>query len=291
MTGFAAGRGQGAGFDWTWDLRSVNGRGLDLRLRMPDWIDGLDAAVRAALKETAARGNITLNLRVSRNADLAAHALNHDALEGTLARIAEIRSRAEEKGLTLSPETALDILSVRGVADASGDENNDTAPLRDALLADLTGLLSEFSKSRQSEGAALAEILTGQIAQIADLVAQARALDPDRRAHAARAMTDAIARITADGLDQDRIAQELALLAVKSDITEELDRLEAHLIAARTLLAQGGAIGRKLDFLTQEFNREANTLCSKAGFAPLTAIGLDLKAVIDQIREQVQNLE
>ena len=293
MTGFASATGAGAGASWQWEMRGVNGKGLDLRLRLPDGIEGLEAQVRADLSRAVSRGNVTLNLKLTRDTGTGEGLrVNHAVLRAVLGALATVEQAAMETGVTLRQASAADVVSLRGVLEQGNDEA-DTAPLRAALLADLPGLIAAFNTMRAAEGAQLAALITGQLDRIAALVAEAQARLPERASTQARALEQGLARIMAqaDSVDPARLAQELALLAVKSDVTEELDRLTAHLTAARALLSEGGAVGRKLDFLTQEFLREANTLCSKAGDATLTRIGLDLKTVIDQMREQIQNVE
>jgi uncharacterized protein (TIGR00255 family) len=291
MTGYAARSGASLGHAWSWDLRSVNGRGLDLRLRLPDWIEGLDPAARAAVGRTATRGSITLSLRIARDGAAGADsAVDRAAVGRALAQVAAVQAMAAAAGVTLAPPTAAEVLSLRGAAEAGPDEA-ERAALLAALVADLDALAADFARSRAAEGAALARVLGGQIDRIAALADAAAAAAEARRPDAERALREALARVMADTLDPARLHAELALLAIKSDLTEEIDRLRAHVAAARALLADGTGVGRKLDFLTQEFMREANTLCSKAQSPALTAIGLDLKAVIDQMREQVQNVE
>jgi uncharacterized protein (TIGR00255 family) len=294
MTGFATRRGTGAGYSWSWDLRSVNGKGLDLRLRVPDWIDGLELAVRAELQKAATRGNVSLTLKVTQEdgRDDTAFRLNDGALHGALAALGRIEAAAMAEGVTLRQPTSADVLTLRGVIDASVVEM-DTPPLRQALLDDLPTLLQDFAAMRQSEGRALATVLTGQIDRIADLTENARQEVAARGQSQSATLREALDRVLAasDAVDETRLAQELALLAVRTDVTEELDRLSAHIAAARGHLADTQPVGRKLDFLMQEFMREANTLCSKAQSLTLTRIGLDLKLVIDQMREQVQNVE
>jgi uncharacterized protein (TIGR00255 family) len=294
MTGFAARRGAGLGYGWTWDLRSVNGKGLDLRLRLPDWIEGLELAVRAELQKALTRGNVSLTLKVSQDGgdDAAAFRLNPHQLSAALAALAEVEEAAMSAGLTLRQPTAADVLTLRGVLDQTQQEQ-DTAPLRAAILADLPELLADFAAMRAGEGAALAAVLTAQLDRITALTAEAQREAATRAETQAETLRDAMTRVlsTTDAVDEGRLAQELALLAVKTDVTEELDRLAAHVDAARAHVADPGPSGRKLDFLMQEFMREANTLCSKAQSLALTRIGLDLKTVIDQMREQVQNVE
>ncbi|WP_417603673.1 YicC/YloC family endoribonuclease [Primorskyibacter flagellatus] len=292
MTGFASGQGSAGRYRWTWEIRSVNARGLDLRLRVPDWIEGLETALRARLGKAVKRGNITLNLRLQADEGAAPQQLNADQLDATLTALAEVETRAMDRGITLAPATATGILALRGILDNSTTDT-DTAGLRDTLEADFIPVLKSFCAMREAEGEALQSILTAKIDQIKLLTGEAETLGEARRKDMAARMKTALSRAldNTDRADPDRVAQELALIAVKADVTEELDRLHAHVAAARDLLASDGPVGRRLDFLTQEFNREANTLSSKAQFQPLTRVGLDLKTVIDQMREQVQNVE
>lgn len=295
MTGFAAARGQGAGHSWAWDIRAVNGKGLDLRLRVPDWIDGLELALRGELSRALQRGNVSLSLKVARDglADGAeGMRVNTPALTSVLAALKQVEDAAMAAGVTLGQPTGADVLAVRGVLDTSSAEI-DTAPLRAAILADLPALLRDFNMMRAAEGAALHGVITAQLDRIATLAADATTEAQARRDAAATTLRDALTRVlaNAEGVDETRLAQELALIAVKNDVTEELDRLSAHVDAARLLLTEAAPVGRKFDFLMQEFMREANTLCSKSQALALTRIGLDLKTVIDQMREQVQNVE
>ena len=270
----------------------MNGKGLDLRLRVPDWIEGLEVGLRARLGKALSRGNVALSLRVQSEDGVGSMAVNALQLDSVLAAMAEIEMRAMEQGLSLAPANAADVLAVRGVFETDMEED-DTSALRAAILADFETVLASFVEMRETEGQALADILSGKMDDIARLTESAGKTAVARQADIAAALHTALARVleNSDSKDPDRIAQELALIAVKADVTEEIDRLRAHVTAARDLLAKGSPIGRKLDFLAQEFNREANTLCSKAQSSGLTAIGLDLKAVIDQMREQVQNVE
>ena len=292
MTGFASAQGELAPYRWVWDLRSVNAKGLDLRLRVPDWIEGLEAALRAQLAKSVIRGSVSLSLRVQRDEANAAASLNVDQLNAVLIAMAEVEAQAMERGLSLAPSKASDIVALRGVMDASAAPE-DTSALSAQLQADFAALVSAFVDMRRAEGQALEQVLQDQLTQIETLTVAAAERAEVRKADVAQTLRSNLARVldNSEGADPDRVAQELAILAVKSDVTEEIDRLHAHVGAARDLLGAGGSVGRKLDFLMQEFNREANTLCSKAQSSDLTKIGLDLKAVIDQMREQVQNVE
>ena len=294
MTGFAAAKGQGAGHAWAWDIRSVNGKGLDLRLRVPDWIDGLEAALRTELGRALQRGNVSLTLKLLRDGAQGEDGLrvNPGVLADVLGALATIEDAAMSRGVTLGQPTSADVLAFRGVLETASPDA-DTAPLRAAILADLPALIADFQAMRAREGAALETVIAAQLTQIAILTASAATEATARRDTATSLMRDAIAKVLAhtDAVDETRLAQELALVAVKTDVTEELDRLRAHIDAARALLTEPGQVGRKYDFLMQEFMREANTLCAKSQSLPLTRIGLDLKTVIDQMREQVQNVE
>jgi uncharacterized protein (TIGR00255 family) len=297
MTGFAASSvaldldGQSLTLDW--DMRAVNGKGLDLRLRLPETLGGIEKNIRDLVGAQVARGNVTLSLKLRVGSDSPAPPLDPAALAGLLAALERVNTTAQESGILLQAPTSLDLLGWRGVL-AQGHDLATIAPeiLSKAVLDSLPPLLAAFQTMRAAEGAALVRILSDQITTIETLCAQARAALPAR----AQAMAEHVARVIAAVLDQTRadparLEQELALQAVKADVTEELDRLDAHCAAARAMLASGQPVGRKLDFLMQEFNREANTLCSKAQNLELTRIGLELKTVIDQMREQVQNLE
>ena len=293
MTGFADHAGRTDGFVWTWEARSVNGRVLDLRLRLPDALEALDALLRAAAGRVLVRGSVTVTLRLTRGDRAAAPRLNEEALEGAIAAVLAASETASRLGLDLAPMTAADLISVRGVLEVEGVAPEDTEALLSALGAEIEPLFAALAAARAAEGEALGGILGAQLGRIEALAQAARVSAEARAARSGallRSRMEAVLLGTA-AVDETRLAQELALLAVRADVTEELDRLDAHVVAARVLIAGAGPAGRKLDFLMQEFNREANTLCSKAGTSELTAIGLEMKAVIDQMREQVQNVE
>lgn len=293
MTGFASASGQAAGHSWVWDIRSVNARGLDIRLRLPDWLDGLEQALRPEIQKAAKRGSISLGLRIQRDQGAEELGVDDQALDRALALLKRVETQAQEAhNLVLSASSAAQVLGMRGVSDTSKTDT-DPKPVIAALMKQLPDLLAGFDAMRTAEGRNLNSVLGTQIDDIETLTSAARKAADDRKTVIAANLRANLTRIldNADGADPDRVAQELAIIAVKTDVTEEIDRLISHVAAARELLASDGAVGRKLDFLSQEFNREANTLCSKAQSPELTRIGLDLKAVIDQMREQVQNVE
>ena len=292
MTGFASGQGEALGLSWSWDVRSVNARGLDVRVRVPDWIEGLEQALRGVLSKRLARGSVTVSLRLQGSATELAQELNEAQLDRVLSALQRIEEEAMKRGLSLTAPTAADLITVRGVMDVP-QQQADPAAVRAHLLTDFEPVLDSFVASPASEGAALIQVLTEQLAQISAFVDQAADLAEARKDEQKERLNAALTRVleTAESVDDQRITQELAMIAVKADVTEELDRLRAHVEAGQALLVADGAVGRKLDFLMQEFNREANTLCSKAQSSPLTAVGLEMKTVIDQMREQVQNVE
>ncbi|PWJ20842.1 YicC family protein [Jannaschia seohaensis] len=283
MTGYAARDAEGR----RWEMRSVNARGLDLRLRLPDMPAGLEPAVRASVTGTAARGNVSVSLRLTATGP-SGPVLNAEALARAVDAMAQAEAVAQARGLPLAPSTAAGVLSVRGVWEAGEAE---APPPLETLRADLADLVAAWDADRAREGAALREVLSAQIDEIARLRQAAIDLAPARADHIAETFRAAAARLEAAQIADDRVRQEIAALAVKADIAEELDRLAVHIDAARALLDADGPVGRRLDFLTQEFVRETNTICSKSGLSELTAIGLELKTVIDRLREQVQNVE
>ena len=296
MTGFAALSGSHAGLSWEWDIRAVNARGLDIRLRLAEGFEALETPLRRALGTELARGSVSITLKLARRSLEYGIALNVDGLNAALALVDAARQQAARQGVELATASIADVLQMRGVIEAGGIADIPASAVG-AATAQIPDLLAALNAMRASEGAALAAVLAGQLARLAALTDAAQSCGEARAAAAGAVLHDRVTALLATAkqgdtaLDSARLAQELALLAVKTDITEEIDRLKAHIAAAHALLAGGGAIGRRLDFLMQEFNREANTLCSKAQSSDLTRIGLDLKVVIDQMREQAQNLE
>jgi uncharacterized protein (TIGR00255 family) len=289
MTGFARADG-GAELRWTWELRSVNGKGLDIRIRVPPGFERLEPAIRERVASGLSRGNLQVMLSVDKRTSGQRVTID----EAVLAQVIEAMTRIGER-IAAQPPTLDGILSVRGVInleDADADEEARSA-IDAEILAGLDVALGGLTQSRRREGAAIGTLLAARLDEIAGLVRRAEA-SPARQPETIRArLAEQIATLldAAPALDPDRLHQEAVLLATKADIREEIDRLDAHVAAARDLLAKGGAVGRRLDFLAQEFNREVNTLCAKSNDRSVTAIGLEMKAVVDQLREQIQNLE
>lgn len=290
MTGFARADGAGEGYRWTWELRSVNGKGLDIRLRLPPGFEHLEAGVREHIGAGLVRGNVQATLTTQSEAGAGHIKINDAVLTEVIAAMRRIGDRIE-----VQPPTLDGILSIRGVmetVDAAADEES-RAALSARILVDLDNALAALVVERVREGNAIAAVLESRLTEIERLTRAAEA-SPARTPEAIRTrLSEQIATLleSAPTLDPDRLHQEAVLLATRADIREELDRLDAHIAAARSLLKEDGAVGRRLDFLAQEFNREVNTLCSKSNDRGLTSIGLELKALVDQFREQIQNLE
>jgi len=290
MTGFARNEESLGAHLWFWELRSVNGRGLDVRLRLAQGHDFLEPYVRDAVRKMFSRGSIQISLNMKRNSDEPQIRINEQAIASLLEM-----TRAVGKKHGLASPGFDSLLNVRGVVEAveveeTEDENNARI---EAMKSGFMQALQDLAAAREAEGTRLAEIVEGQLARIQELAARAaNAPSRDPKKIQAR-IAEQVARISAAAgeMDPDRLHQEAVLIAAKADIQEELDRLNAHISAARDLLKSDAPAGRKLDFLAQEFNRESNTLCSKSNHVDLTEIGLELKVVVDQMREQVQNIE
>jgi uncharacterized protein (TIGR00255 family) len=289
MTGFAESTGSHDGLRWRWEAKSVNGRGLDLRLRTPPGLDGIEAPARKLATTRFTRGSLQVQLSIEPQEGARGLKIDTAALSAAVSIAREI---AAETGL--APARVDGILALKGVIVA-----DDAAPLdeasrahRDAaILESLSMAFDALARERLSEGAKLHAILTAQLNDIERLVGEAGALAAMQPAALKEKLQAQMRELLGSGLPDERLAQEAALLAAKADVREELDRLNAHVSDARAMLKAGQGVGRKLDFLAQEFNREANTLCSKSSDIALTRIGLALKAVIDQLREQSQNVE
>jgi len=290
MTGFARVDARQGDISLLWELRSVNGKSLDLRFRLPPGYERLEPAARQILQKRLTRGNVQATLSVTGKGPAALPIVNEAFLES----IAALAKRLEER-FGVAPASADGLLALKGVLDIpdAGDSEEARAAVETLALSSLEKAVAALVEARAREGEAIGAVLGAQVDTIAALTARAEA-DPSREPSAIRArLAEQVALLTtaASGFDEARLHQEAAILATKADIREEIDRLKTHVASARALLKEGGPVGRKLDFLAQEFNRESNTLCSKSNAGTVTAIGLELKAVVDQFREQVQNLE
>ncbi|WP_245423899.1 YicC/YloC family endoribonuclease [Methylovirgula sp. 4M-Z18] len=289
MTGFARISGHVGNWTWAWELKTVNAKGLDLRLRMPTGFDAIDGDVRARLAKSVARGSCYATLSAQREAPSPTVRVNTDVLAKLIEILHPIALQRGLEGPSLDG-----LLAIRGVVEMNEDAPAEAeTEVSQAILAGLDRAAGDLAQMRRREGEALSQILQHRLDRIALLTNKAEHA-PARAPEAVKArLVASVAALidTNSALDVNRLHQEAMLLAAKADIREELDRLKTHVQASRDLLIAGGPIGRRLDFLAQEFGREANTLCSKANDVSLTAIGLDLKAEIEQFREQIQNIE
>ena len=290
MTGFARAQGQNADYSWTWEIRSLNGKGLDVRLRLPPSFEELDTQVRKAISDSLVRGNIQINLQ------FASHSSRlHPKLDEKLAlELLEAAKSLQEKIGGDLPNLS-QIMTMRGVIEYEEMDVHDAekAERNQVLMADFDTAVATLVKARTQEGAAIKNVLSGQLARLGELSGLIKNNDARHPEAIKKQLSNQLARLfeVEERLDPQRLHQEAVIIAAKADIQEELDRLDVHLKSGNELLSGAGPVGRKLDFLAQEFNRECNTICSKSNSAEVTALGLDMKLVIDQFREQVQNME
>jgi uncharacterized protein (TIGR00255 family) len=290
MTGFARGHGVSGAYSWSWELKSVNAKGLDLRLRLPPGWDAVEGSVRASAAQVLARGTVYATLAVERKGIVPVVRVNEPVLNAVLATIKGLAGRVE------AADPRLDgILSLKGVIEVLDEDEReeDRQAAETAVVAGFRETVSALAAMRAQEGETLGQVLTQRISEISALAARAE-VAPGRKPEAIKArIAEQVATLldVSNRFDPDRLHQEAILIASKADIREELDRLASHVAHVGKLISKGGPVGRRLDFLAQELNREANTLCSKSNDVELTNIGLELKSVVEQFREQVQNLE
>jgi uncharacterized protein (TIGR00255 family) len=290
MTGFARGHGVAGAYAWSWEIKSVNAKGLDLRLRLPPGWDAVEVPARKRATEELARGTVYANLTVERKGVAPTVKVNEQVLAAVLTTLKGLGDKVEA-----APASLDGILALKGVMEVTEDDESDDARRKAeaAVIAGFERALTDLAAMRREEGATLGRLLCERLAEVAALAARAEQA-PGRKPEAIKArLAEQVATLlsTSQRFDSDRLHQEAVMLAAKADIREELDRLASHLGQARKLIADGGAVGRRLDFLAQELHRESNTLTAKANDVELTNIGLELKTVVEQFREQVQNLE
>lgn len=289
MTGFARVEGGEGPIHWALEAKSVNGKSLELRVRLPPGFEWLESLLRQAAQKALTRGNVQVNLQLDRGETRARLTVNQAVLDELLS----LARRLQSEGA--APPSADGLLALKGVLETQEEaEDEQAVQARErAVAADAERLFAALAEVRQREGAALQATLVGHLDTLAGLVGAAAATAAAQPAALRQRLATAMGELlgASPALSEERLAQEVALLVLKGDVREELDRLTAHVAEARRLIEGGGAVGRKLDFLCQELNREANTLCSKSPDLELTRIGLEMKGTVDQIREQVQNVE
>ncbi len=290
MTGFARGQGAAGAYAWSWEIKSVNAKGLDLRFRLPTGWDAVELPARSRANAALARGTVYANLTVERKGAAPAVKINEPVLAAVIGALQRLQGK-----VAAAPPTLDGILSLKGVMEVGDTDERaeDRLAAEAAIVAGFADTLAALVANRREEGAALGQLLGARLTEIAALTARAEAA-PGRKPEAIKArLAEQIAVLlsASERFDADRLHQEAVLIASKADIREELDRLAAHVGQAQKLIAEGGAIGRRLDFLAQELHRESNTLTAKSNDVELTNTGLELKTVVEQFREQVQNLE
>jgi uncharacterized protein (TIGR00255 family) len=290
MTGFARGQGVAGAYGWVWEIRSVNAKGMDLRLRLPPGWDAIEPALRARAAEVLARGTLHATLNVEREGVAPVVKVNEAVLQAVIGTLNSLADRIEAEPARLDG-----ILAIKGVIEVTdaAEREDERAAAQAAVVKGFDATLADLTKMRRHEGEALGRVLGTRLHEISALVARAEAA-PGRKPEAIKArLAEQIATLleASERFDADRLHQEAILMASKADVREELDRLVAHVAQATKMIRDGGAVGRRLDFLSQELNRETNTLCAKANDLELTNIGLELKSLVEQFREQVQNLE
>ena len=290
MTGFARSHGTSGPYSFEWELKSVNAKGLDFRMRLPPGWDEVEPVVRKRATEVLSRGTVYANLTVKRTSAASSVRINQDVLASILSVASDLSKRTGA-----APPSVDGLLAVKGVIEVAEPESDEAelVAAKAAIAAGFEQALTSLVDMRRREGSALKDILSQRIDEIERLAARAEAA-PGRKPEAIRArLAEQIAILleASDRFDSERLNQEALMMATKADIREELDRIASHVAQARELLGKGGAIGRRLDFLAQEFNREVNTCCSKSNDLELTNIGLEMKNIVEQFREQVQNLE
>lgn len=289
MTGYGRTEGNYEDTSWVWEVRAVNGKNLDMRLRLPPGFESLDPLIRRKVNAALHRGNLQINL----NMNAAGSSENYMINTQWLQRLVDATIYASEANEQLAPPRADGLLHVRGVITETIESAADPKfkPRNDAIMKSLGVLLANLKQARKSEGKAMAKILKSNIKTLETLIAKARLCEGAMAKNIKQKLSEKLTDLLGDSLCQDKLVQEAALLAVRADVREELDRLDAHVEQAKTLLKAGSPIGRKLDFLSQEFIREINTMCAKSTDITLTQIGLDMKSLIEQFREQAANVE
>lgn len=290
MTGFASSSASHGGYSWSFEVKSVNAKGLDIRSRVPSFLDGLDIEIKKHVSNALQRGTIFVNLNIERDGADNDFTINTKLLDSL---IETASSYADRPGIASASIDGL--LNIKGVIDFSSKDIDEATKkqLLDALINNLQVAVSQLIEARSSEGARMQEILSKNMDEMLELVTSAEKSAAVRIDAVRERFQANVERLLQDdaSISKDRLEQEIAMLAVKADITEEIDRLKSHITEAREIMESSDAVGRRLDFLSQEFNREANTLCSKSNDKDLTRIGLAMKILIDQFREQIQNIE
>ena len=294
MTGYASDTILVGDFSLDVEIKSVNSKSFDLKIYIPEYMTFMENDIRQLVSKQIARGSIVLKIKAKQNDEVSSNfTLNNEVLNTAIDEIKTIEQKCDEKNIQFSPLTVLDFFSVKGVWEENKISQTDTVELKSVMLDKLPELIKKFIETRRIEGQGLQAILVEKLSSIMEFIKEIDKILPDRSRHLKKNFKTALDKIINEQnqVDENRLEQEIALLVIKQDIQEELDRLKVHIISMQDLVNSSKVVGKKLDFLSQELNREVNTICSKSQYSDLTKLGIEMKTLVDQFREQVQNVE
>ena len=294
MTGYASDTILVGDFSLDAEIKSVNSKSFDLKIYLPEYMTFMENDIRQLVSKQIARGSIVLKIKAKQNDEASSNfTLNNEVLNTAIDEIKTIEQRCDEKNIQFSPLTVLDFFSVKGVWEENKISQTDTVELKSVMLDKLPELIKKFIETRRIEGQGLQAILVEKLSSIMEFIKEIDKILPDRSRHLKKNFKTALDKIINEQnqVDENRLEQEIALLVIKQDIQEELDRLKVHIVSMQDLVNSSNVVGKKLDFLSQELNREVNTICSKSQYSDLTKLGIEMKTLVDQFREQVQNVE
>ena len=294
MTGYASDTILVGDFSLDAEIKSVNSKSFDLKIYLPEYMTFMENDIRQLVSKQIARGSIVLKIKAKQNDEASSNfTLNNDVLNTAIDEIKTIEQKCDEKNIQFSPLTVLDFFSVKGVWEENKISQTDTVELKSVMLDKLPELIKKFIETRRIEGQGLQAILVEKLSSIMEFIKEIDKILPDRSRHLKKNFRTALDKIINEQnqVDENRLEQEIALLVIKQDIQEELDRLKVHIVSMQDLVNSSNVVGKKLDFLSQELNREVNTICSKSQYSDLTRLGIEMKTLVDQFREQVQNVE
>ena len=294
MTGYASDTILVGDFSLDAEIKSVNSKSFDLKIYLPEYMTFMENDIRQLVSKQIARGSIVLKIKAKHNDEASSNfTLNNEVLNTAIDEIKTIEQKCDEKNIQFSPLTILDFFSVKGVWEENKISQTDTVEVKSVMLDKLPELIKKFIETRRIEGQGLQAILLAKLSSIMELIKEIDKILPDRTRHLKKNFKTALDKVINEQnqVDENRLEQEIALLVIKQDIQEELDRLKVHIVSMQDLVNSSNVVGKKLDFLSQELNREVNTICSKSQYSDLTKLGIEMKTLVDQFREQVQNVE
>ena len=294
MTGYASDTILVGNFSLDAEIKSVNSKSFDLKIYLPEYMTFMENDIRQLVSKQIARGSIVLKIKAKHNDETSSNfTLNNEVLNTAIDEIKTIEQKCDEKNIQFSPLTVLDFFSVKGVWEENKISQTDTVELKSVMLDKLPELIKKFIETRRIEGQGLQAILVEKLSSIMEFIKEIDKILPDRSRHLKKNFKTTLDKIINEQnqVDENRLEQEIALLVIKQDIQEELDRLKVHIVSMQDLVNSSNVVGKKLDFLSQELNREVNTICSKSQYSDLTKLGIEMKTLVDQFREQVQNVE